>query len=129
MVKWQRLTGIGLTLALMAPLAVAQEASNSTTDASSSSTEAKKKPAHPRSINQRQERQGKRIDQGVQSGQLNEKEAARLEAQQKALAEREAKMRESGDKLTKGERVALQKQQNRTSRRIAKQKNDRQKAK
>ncbi|MGE0404686.1 MAG: hypothetical protein AB7O65_00170 [Candidatus Korobacteraceae bacterium] len=114
----QSLIGIGLALAILAPLAPAQEAASTT-----------KGKAHPRSINNRQERQEKRIDKGVESGQLNEKEAARMEAQQQAIADREARMRESGGKFTKGERVAIQKQQNRTSRRIYKQKHDAQKAK
>jgi hypothetical protein len=118
MAKWQRLLGIGLTLALMAPMAIAQNAASSTN-----------RPAHPRSINQRQKRQEKRIEQGVQSGELNAKEAARLEAQQQAIAEREAKMRESGGKFTKGERVAIQRQENRASKRIYQQKHDAQKAK
>ncbi len=120
MQSWKRLFFAGLALAIMAPLAGAQEATTTTTTTTP--------PKHPHSINARQRRQQKRIAQGVNSGQLTAAEAARLEKQEAAINAREQKMRESGGKFTKGERMAIQKQQNRVSRRIYKQKHDRQTA-
>jgi hypothetical protein len=118
MAKWQKLLGMGLSLALMAPLAIAQDATNSGTET--------KQPAHPHSINARQHRQERRIRQGVKSGELTPREASRLQAEEKGIARREARMRASGGKFTKGERNAIQRQENRTSKRIYKQKHDRQ---
>jgi hypothetical protein len=109
--------GLGLLLATMAPFAAAQNAAPATTT-----------PAHPHSINNRQKRQQERIDKGVQSGALNDKEAARLEKQQDNIAAREAKMRESGGKFTPAERKSIQRQETRTSRRIYRQKHDAQTA-
>lgn len=74
---------------------------------------------------QRQINQQQRIDQGVQSGQVTQKEADRLNAQQKRIADRETKMKSDG-KLTKKERARLHRQQDRASKNIYKQKHDRQ---
>ena len=76
-------------------------------------------------IDQRQANQQKRIDQGVQSGSLTAREAARLEKGQERIANMEAKAKADGT-VTPRERARLQKAENVESRRIANQKHDRQ---
>ena len=83
--------------------------------------------ATPR-IDQRQASQEKRIDQGVQSGQLNAREAARLEKGQERVGKMEDKAKADG-KVTKREKARIHHAQDEQSKRIAKQKHDRQKAK
>jgi len=78
-------------------------------------------------VENRQERQQQRIDQGVASGELNKREAARLEREQGRIAAREEKAKADGV-VTKQERRQLHREQNRASRHIAKEKHDRQKA-
>lgn len=82
--------------------------------------------ATPR-VDQRQANQEKRIDQGVQSGQLNEKEAARLENGQSNVQKREDAAKADGV-VTGKERAGLHNAQERQSKRIFRQKHDRQKA-
>ena len=62
--------------------------------------------ATPR-VDQRQANQEKRIDQGVQSGQLNAKETARLEKGQDKVEKMEDKAKADG-KVTAKEREHLQ---------------------
>lgn len=76
-------------------------------------------------VDQRQVKQQKRIDQGVQSGQLTEKEAKKLDKQQDRIEKKEAKMKEDG-KLTKKEREKLKKEQDKASKKIYKEKHDKQ---
>jgi Skp family chaperone for outer membrane proteins len=76
-------------------------------------------------IEQRQINQQKRIDQGVQSGQLTEKEAKKLDKQQARIDKKKAKMKEDG-KLTKKERAKLKKDQDKASKKIYKEKHDNQ---
>ena len=83
-------------------------------------------PATP-GVDQRQANQQQRIDQGVASGQLTQKEANRLEKGQDKVEKAEEKAKSDGV-VTKKERARLHAQQNQQSRRIAKQKHDRQKA-
>lgn len=78
-------------------------------------------------VDARQERQQQRIDQGVASGELNQREAGRLERQQDRIATHEEKAKADGV-VTKEERRKLNREQNRASRHIAKEKHDRQKA-
>lgn len=73
---------------------------------------------------QRQENQEKRIEQGVQSGELSKREAYRLKKQQKRIGNAEAKMEGDG-KLTKEEAYKLNKMQNHASKAIKRQKHDR----
>lgn len=80
--------------------------------------------ATPR-IDQRQANQQQRIDQGVASGQLTGKEAARLEKGQERVQKMEDKAKADG-KVTPTERARLQKAENVQSRHIAKEKHDRQ---
>ena len=81
-------------------------------------------PSTPR-VDQRQENQQKRIDQGVASGQLTPREAARMDRQQDRVAASEAQAKSDGV-VTKKERARLARQQNKTSRHIRHQKHDRQ---
>ena len=76
-------------------------------------------------IDQRQENQQQRIDQGVQSGALTEKEATRLDKGQGRVEKMEDKAVSDG-KVTAKERMRIEKAQDTQSRRIARQKHDRQ---
>lgn len=78
-------------------------------------------------IDQRQANQEKRIDQGVASGELNKREAARLEKGQARVNRMENKAKADGV-VTKGEKAAIRNAQDNQSKRIAKQKHDKQKA-
>jgi hypothetical protein len=76
-------------------------------------------------IKNRKERQQDRIGQGVQSGQLTSREAARLERKETALNKEESKMRQNnGGALTPRDRRIINRQQNRLSRDIYHQKHD-----
>ena len=79
-------------------------------------------------IDQRQENQQQRIDQGVKSGQLNRKEAARLQKGQARIQKMEDKAMADG-KVTAKERARIAKAQDREGRRIAREKHDKQTAK
>lgn len=79
--------------------------------------------AGPRpSIDARQHRQSARIHAGAVSGQLTRAEAARLRAEQRAIAHEERWLRRGG--LTVGERRHLQHELNQSSRHIARQARD-----
>lgn len=74
-------------------------------------------------IDQRQANQEKRIDQGIASGQLNEREANRLNKQQEHINKIEDKAKADGV-VTKGERARIDHAQNHASRHIAREKHD-----
>lgn len=76
-------------------------------------------------IDQRQANQEKRIDQGIASGQLNEREANRLNKQQEHINKIEDKAKADGV-VTKGERARIDRAQDRASRHIVREKHDRQ---
>lgn len=76
-------------------------------------------------IDQRQDNQQQRIDQGVQSGALTEKEAARLDKGQQRVQNMENKAAADG-KVTAKERVRIEHAQDVQSKRIYRQKHDRQ---
>ena len=78
-------------------------------------------------VDQRQANQEARIQQGVQSGALTGKEAAKLEKGQDKVQAKETKAKADG-KVTARERARLAKAQDKQSRKIAKQKHDRQTA-
>jgi hypothetical protein len=84
-------------------------------------------PAATPGVDKRQEVQQKRIDKGVQSGQLNAKEAGRLERHQTHIANMESKAKADGT-VTRNERSRLHHAQDQESQRIHHQKHDRQKA-
>lgn len=71
----------------------------------------------------RQDRQANRITKGQATGQLSKQEAARLNAGQARVAGMKAGAKADG-KVTRAERAAIQKEQNKQSRRIKKQKHD-----
>ena len=76
-------------------------------------------------VDKRQERQEQRIAQGKASGALNHREARRLERQQKGVAHAEAHAKADGT-VTAQERKRLHKMQDGTSKRVHRQKHDRQ---
>src|SRR5258706_5784413 len=76
-------------------------------------------------IDQRQAEQQRRIDEGVKSGQLNKKEAARLEKGQERIQKMENKAMADG-KMTPKERARIEKAQDRESQRIYREKHDKQ---
>lgn len=76
-------------------------------------------------IDQRQANQQQRIDQGVQSGALTDREAARLEKGQAHVQKVEDKAAADG-KVTVKERARIEQAQDQQSKRIHRQKHDRQ---
>ena len=76
-------------------------------------------------IDQRQANQERRIDQGIASGQLNEREANRLKKQQGHINKMEDRAKSDGV-MTKRERARIGAAQNRASRHIVREKHDRQ---
>lgn len=75
-------------------------------------------------IDKREANQEKRIEQGVKSGTLTKREAARLEAGQDKVEKMEDKA-EADSKVTKQERKRIHREQNRQSRRIYDKKHNR----
>jgi len=76
-------------------------------------------------IDQRQANQERRIDQGIASGQLNEREANRLNRQQEHINRMEDRAKSDGV-VTNKERARINAAQTRASRHIAREKHDRQ---
>ena len=79
-------------------------------------------------VDQRQENQQKRIDQGEKSGALNQKEAARLEKGQARVQKMEDKAAADG-KITKRERRKIEHAQDQQSKKIYREKHDKQRVK
>ena len=84
-------------------------------------------PSTPR-IDQRQANQERRIEQGEKSGALNKREAARLEKGQARVQRMENRAAADG-KVTPKERARIEQAQNKESKRIYKEKYDKQTAK
>ena len=76
------------------------------------------------SINRREHRQIQRITQGVRSGELTNRETARLLTEQAYIRAEEYRFRHSGNGLSARERLRLQHDLNRASRDIYRQKHD-----
>jgi CRISPR/Cas system-associated endoribonuclease Cas2 len=76
-------------------------------------------------IERRMQNQQRRIQQGINSGQLTPREAGRLQAQEAKIKQDELRMKSDG-KLTADERNKLNRELDRQSNRIHKQKHDRQ---
>ena len=76
-------------------------------------------------IDQRQANQDQRIDQGIASGQLNEREAKRLSRQREHLNKMGNRAMSDGE-MTKRERARIGAAQNRASHHIVREKHDRQ---
>ena len=66
-------------------------------------------------INARLARQNARIEQGERSGELTYREANHLERHDARIGRQEARMRLSGGRFTGRERARLQREENRTS--------------
>ena len=84
-------------------------------------------PAHPRvnQVNRREGRQQERIGNGVKNGSLNPKETAHLETREAALQNRESRdMAKHNGHLTKPEQRGLNRQENRLSRSIYRDKHN-----
>ena len=81
-----------------------------------------------RRIDKREANQERRIEQGEKSGALTPRESARLEKGQARVDKMEQKATADG-KVTAKERRHIEKAQNRESRRIAREKHDKQTAK
>ncbi|MFT3839283.1 MAG: hypothetical protein QM723_20035 [Myxococcaceae bacterium] len=66
-----------------------------------------------------------RINQGVRDGSLNRREAVRLESREKAIKREIARDRiENGGRLTVGEKVRIEKQENRLSGSVYRERHD-----
>jgi len=74
-------------------------------------------------IQQREQNQERRIDQGVASGALTPREAGRLEAREAKIQQDEQRMKSDGN-LTRAERRKLTREQNRASRAIYRKKHN-----
>jgi hypothetical protein len=82
-------------------------------------------PGHPRvnQVNRREARQQNRIANGINNGSLNAKQASRLEKREASVQNREQKdMAAHNGHLTKAEQKGINRQQNRISRSIYKDK-------
>jgi len=83
---------------------------------------ARSTPATP-GTDQRQANQERRIEQGVKSGELTRREAARLEKGQAKVRRMEARAKADGA-VTAKERRQITREQNKQSKRIAREKHD-----
>ena len=84
-------------------------------------------PGHPRvnQVNGREENQQQRIANGVASGKLNSKQTANLENRETSVQNREKRdMAKNGGHLTKAEQKGINRQQNRISKSIYKDKHE-----
>ena len=84
-------------------------------------------PGHPRvnEVNRREQNQQKRIANGVNSGKLNARETSNLEKREARVENREQKdMAKHNGHLTKAEQRGINRQQNRISKSIYKDKHN-----
>ena len=82
-------------------------------------------PDHPRvnEVNRREENQQQRIGNGVKNGTLNSRQTANLEKRETSVQNREQRdMAKNNGHLTKAEQKGINRQQNRISKSIAKDK-------
>ncbi len=87
--------------------------------------DAQAQPPVNNEINARQRAQQERIGQGIKSGELTPREAARLESKEAGINREVRGMREvNGGPLTPGEKKLVNRQQNAMSRKIYRQKHD-----
>ena len=80
--------------------------------------------AEASSVDGREHEQRERIREGVRSGELTRHEAARLRREQTRVRREERRYRASGDGLSRRERRDLQRDLDRSSRNIRRQKHD-----
>ena len=86
-------------------------------------------PGHPRvnQVNRREARQQQRIGNGIKTGKLNSQQAAHLEKREASVQHREQKdMAKHNGHLTKAEQKGINRQQNRISKSIYKDKHPKQ---
>jgi len=86
-------------------------------------------PGHPRvnQVNRREGNQQQRIGNGIKSGKLNSQQATNLEKRETSVQNREKKdMSEHNGHLTKAEQNGINRQQNRVSKSIYKDKHPKQ---
>ena len=110
-------------------LMVAGSASAQTATTTSAAGPGVVDPGHPRvnQVNHREARQQQRIGNGVKSGKLNSKQAAHLEKREASVQNREQKdMAKHNGHLTKAEQKGINRQQNRISKSIYKDKHPKQ---
>ncbi len=108
---------------LLAGSAVAQTATSNTSGAGPGVVD----PGHPRvnEVNQREQNQQNRIANGIKNDKLTPNQAAHLEKRETAVQNREQKdMAKNNGHLTKAEQRGINRQQNRISRTIAKDKHE-----
>ena len=74
-------------------------------------------------IDQRQENQERRIEEGVRSGQLNRREAARLRAELRDIRRMERRAAADG-RITPREQARIEQAQDQLSRNIARERHD-----
>ena len=121
MISKSSLLALAVSGVLMAGSAAAQTATSTTSGAGPGVVD----PGHPRvnQVNKREERQQQRIAKGVAHGTLNSKETTHLEKRETALQNREkADMAKNNGHLTKAEQRGLNRQENRISRSIKRDK-------
>ena len=106
-------------------LMVAGSASAQTSNTTSGAGPGVVDPGHPRvnEVNRREQNQQRRIGNGVKSGKLNSKQAAHLEKREASVQNHEQKdMAKHNGHLTKAEQKGINRQQNRISKSIYKDK-------
>ena len=112
-------------LAMGGLIFVGSAAAQSTNSTSSGTGPGVVDPGHPRvnEVNHREANQQRRIGNGVANGTLTSKQATNLEKRETAVQKREqADMSKHNGHLTKPEQAGINRQQNRISRSIAKDK-------
>ena len=122
------MTKISSSLAILAVgglMLAGSAAAQSTTSTTSGAGPGVVDPHHPRvnQVNRREANQQKRISNGVKNGTLTSKQASRLERRETAVQNREkAAMAKHNGHLTKAQQAGINRQQNRISRSIARDK-------
>jgi hypothetical protein len=112
-------------LAVGGLMCVGSAAAQSVTANTSGAGPGVKDPGHPRvnQVNRREANQQKRIGKGVANGTLTSKQATHLEKRETAVQNREAAdMAKHNGHLTKAEQRGINRQQNRISHSIARDK-------
>jgi len=122
-----KITNSLLALAVGGMLCVSAAAQTSTSNTTSGAGPGVVDPGHPRvnEVNGRQQLQQDRIANGMKNGTLNSKQATHLEKRETAVQNREQKdMAAHNGHLTKAEQRGINRQQNRISKSIYKDKHD-----
>ena len=120
-----KINNVLAVLAVGGLMFVGSAAAQSATDNTSGAGPGVHDPGHPRvnQVNGREANQQKRIGKGVANGTLTSKQATRLEKRETAVQNREkADMAAHHGHLTKAEQRGINRQQNRISRSIARDK-------